>query len=218
MKRLVGVIVLASAFYGFCVGRVHSLTYAERNLLKFPLLIFVTGGVCALAYALSGLFITRVLKPADVLKLGLETFRDLSVLLASLGPACLFLALSIRQPDKHGLNEYPFYLGLNVVFIALAGSLALVRQALSLLRRHQLSLGRSLTTMGAWLLLSLLVGGQSAWYLRPFFGISTVPIETVPFFQGTQPDPQGATSFYEAVFHILVPPERIRASGRQGLP
>ena len=47
-------------------------------------------------------------------------------------------------------------------------------------------------------------GGQCAWYLRPFFGPST--IRDIPFIEGSAPDYRGATSFYEAVYHLIHPP------------
>jgi hypothetical protein len=205
LSKLVREICLASASYGVCVGSVHSLTFALRNLVKLPLLLLTTCTICALAYYVSGQFISRQLRLADVVHLALQTFRELSLLLASLCPACLFLALTIHQPDGQGLNEYPLFLGLNVLFIALAGAIALVRQAWSLLHGYRLGLSRSLAAVAAWLALSLLVGGQCAWYLRPFYGISTI---SAPFFEGTLPDHRGDTNFYESVWHIVDPPER----------
>jgi hypothetical protein len=186
---------------------VHSLTYALRDLLKFPLLVLITCGVCAIAYAVSGLFVSPLLRPVDVLRVASSAFRDMAIMLASLSPVCLFLAHTIRRPDASGLREYPFFLGLNVGFIALAGGIALVRQAVTLLTRYKLPPARALSAMGAWLCLSLLVGGQCAWYLRPFFGVATIPASAVPFFQGTAPDYRGDTSFYEAAWHAIVPPE-----------
>ncbi len=58
----------------------------------------------------------------------------------------------------------------------------------------------------SWLLLSLLVGGQWAWYLRPFFGVASISAEVTPFCLGTLPDYRGATSFFEAVLHLVDPP------------
>ena len=60
------------------------------------------------------------------------------------------------------------FLGLNVFFIAAAGALALLRQVRALARYHPWPLSRRVLTVGGWLALSLLVGGQVAWTLRPF--------------------------------------------------
>ena len=41
--------------------------------------------------------------------------------------------------------------------------------------------------------------------MRPFFGART--FETLPFMEGTAPDFRGATSIYEAVYFLVVPPD-----------
>ncbi|MGC4114058.1 MAG: hypothetical protein QM765_05250 [Myxococcales bacterium] len=205
VKRLAGAAVLASAAYGFSAGSVHSLKFALRNLVKFPLLLVLTCLVCSIAWFVCAQFVSRSFGFAEVQRLAARIFHDLAVLLASLSPACLLLALTLERPDANGLNEYPLFLGLNVLFIAVSGALALVRQAREVLERHALGVHRSLLVVGSWLALSLLVGGQAAWYLRPFYGVATVD---APFFLGTRPDHRGATSFYEAVWHVVQPPRR----------
>ena len=54
--------------------------------------------------------------------------------------------------------------------------------------------------IAAWLTASLFVGAQASWYMRPFCGVRTVD---APFMLGSAPDFRGATSFYEALFHLL---------------
>lgn len=205
MARVLLALIAASAIYGFSIGAVHSLLFALRNLLKFPALLLTTAAVCALAYWVVARAITPRLEFCDVQRLGLETFRDLSVLLASLAPACIFLACTVEQPDEMGLNEYPLFLGLNVLFVAVAGTCALIRQARRILSRKGVSLRRSVVITIAWLLLSLLVGSQCAWFLRPFCGVSSLQEQT-PFILGTEPDFRGATSFFQAVYQIFDPP------------
>jgi hypothetical protein len=190
--------------YGFAIGSLHGWRQACRNLLKLPLLILATSALCALAYTMTAQFIARRLRFRAVSRLALTTYRDVAVLLASLGPVSFFLARTVEQPDVTSLNEYPLFLGLNVCFIALAGTAALVRQAAALLREHRLGGRRSAQVLLAWLALSLFAGGQCAWFLRPFFGPST--IRDLPFIEGRRPDYRGATSFYEAVYDLLDPP------------
>jgi hypothetical protein len=204
VRRAVLTIVLASAVYGFSIGSVHSLRIATWNLAKFPLLVLATSAVCALAYWAFALFVTRRLTFADVTALSLRTFADLSVLLASLAPVAYFLARTIEPPTAASLNEYPFFLGLNVVFIAASGVVALSRQTLRVAREFGLGVRRSAAILAAWLAISLFVGGQAAWYLRPFFEVATNPDPV--FIEGTAPDFRGATSFYEAVWHLVDPP------------
>ena len=64
---------------------------------------------------------------------------------------------------------------------------------------HPWSLPRRLTLVAGWLALSLLVGGQAAWTLRPFFGVRSIPGAETRFFLGSSPDYRGSTNFYEAV-------------------
>ena len=203
LARLVITTVAASAVCGFAVGSVHSRLFAIRNLVKFPLLIMLTSAICAAAYYVSSVFIAPRLTFAEAEILSLRTFRDVSVLLASLAPVLYFLALTIDQPDRSGLGEYPLFLGLNVLLIAAAGSVALVCRAIVLARAKGLSAARSGLVVGTWLAISLFVGGQCAWYLRPFYGVSTVP---APFILGRAPDYRGATSIYEAVWNVVTSP------------
>ncbi|MBI5547753.1 MAG: hypothetical protein HY901_28050 [Deltaproteobacteria bacterium] len=150
---------------------IHSLEFAARNLVKFPLLVFTTCVVCSVAWFVSAQFVSRSLSFAEVQRLALQTFRDLSVLLASLSPACLTLAMTLRRADATGLQEYPLFLGLNVVFIAACGSLALERQARAVLGLHALGLPRSLALGSAWLALSLLVAARPPGTCGPSTGL-----------------------------------------------
>jgi len=207
MKRSLVVLILASAVYGFSIGAGHSWLYATRNLLKFPLLLLCTALVCSLAYFVLARFLGTMLSFSRVQRLVLEVFRDVAVLLASLSPATLFLALTMRPATSNeDLGEYPFVQGINVALIAVCGCLAVRRQAASLLVEHRLGRGLANVLLGGWMALSLFAGGQAAWYMRPFFGIALPGATTPPFFLGTSPDFRGARSFYEAVYNLVVPP------------
>lgn len=205
MARSVAVLVLASAAYGFAIGSVHSPLFGTRNLIKFPLLILVTAAVCSAAYFLFARLITSRLSFRQVQRLAVGIFRDVSLMLASVAPALLFLAHTIEQPGLRDLCEYPLFLGLNVMFVALAGAIIVIQRARVLLAGRGISVPRGLLIIGSWLLLSLLVGGQWAWYLRPLCGVSALTEET-PFVLGNMPDYRGAANFYEAVWHLFDAP------------
>ena len=197
--------VLAAALYGFTCGAVHGFEFAARNLLKFPLLVVVTSALCSIAYWIFAVFLAREMSFRSVQRLSLVTFHDMSVLLAALSPVTLFLAVTFEKPiATDALGEYPMVLGLNVVFIALCGSIALVRQALALLRGHRVPLRRGVLVVLSWLGVSLLAGGQCSWYFRPYFGLAFE--KDLPFMLGAAPDFRGATSFFEAVYHLVSPP------------
>ena len=204
MSRRPLVIVAAAALYGFAIGSVHSGWLARWDLAKFPLFLLLTSQICAVAYAVFARFIAARLSFREVWDLSMATYRDVAVLLASLSPVSFFLARTVVQPDARSLGEYPLFLGLNVGFIAVCGIVALVRQTLRLLRRHGIAFGRAAAVTVAWLALSLFAGAQCAWFFRPFFGPST--IEHPPVIEGWGEDYRGATSFYEAVYHLLDPP------------
>jgi hypothetical protein len=47
------------------------------------------------------------------------------------------------------------------------------------------------------------VGGQAAFFMRPFFGFPATRGNTPPFFVGAKPDLRGATNSYEAVWPTI---------------
>jgi len=207
-RRALVQLVLASGTYGFCIGAVHSWRFALANVVKFPVLILVTTALCAASYFLVARLLAPELRLGSVCQLVLAIYRDAAVLLASLATVCLFIALTMEQPRSLAeLADYPAFLAMNVAFVALCGSLAVWRAARAFLRQHQIAARRSAAIVGAWLALSLAVGGQWAWYLRPFVGVRAY--QDVDLVHGTRPDYRGATSFYEAVGHVIVPPGRL---------
>jgi len=192
-----------SAAYGFALGSAHSELYATRNLLKFPLLIAVTCAVCALSYWIVARICARELSFLAVQRATGRLFHDLSVLLASLSPAVLFLAWTSRARDDGKLGDYDSFLAFNLAIVAVSGSLALLRQARRILAEHGLPAARAAFLVAAWLALSLGVGGQAAFVMRPFFGFPATRGNVPPFFLGAEPDLRGATSFYESVWQTI---------------
>lgn len=201
--------VFAAAIYGSTIGLVHSTKFALRNLIKFPLLIVVTAGVCSVCYYVLARWIAHQLDARAVARSTLAIFHDTAVLLLSLTPVTLFLALTIQRPDASGLHEYPLFLGVNVAAVATSGSLALVRQCRQLVVQHGVPMRRGAWLIGVWLAASLFVGAQASWYMRPFCGVSTVD---APFMLGASPDFRGDTNFYEALWHAIKEPPPPAAS------
>jgi hypothetical protein len=206
MLRTLGTTLTTAAVYGLACGAVHSLRFALYGLIKFPLLLLGTALVCALAYGLTARFCAVSLALGELLRLSAQIYRDTAVLLCAFAPATLFLALTIVKPSTSDLGEYPHFLAFNVAVIACAGTIALVRVSRRMLREKKVRASRVVPTLGLWLALSLVVGGQWAWYLRPFFGVASIDGATTRFCLGTAPDYRGARSFFEAVYHLVVPP------------
>ena len=207
MRRDLATLLVASSLYGFSIGCVHSTRFGLHNLIKFPLLFLITGATCAVTYFLFACLVGGVrFRFVEIQRLAMRLYRDAAVLLAALAPANWFLARTVVAPDATSLHEYPYFLALNVCFIAAAGALALLRQVRALARYHPWPLSRRVITVGGWLALSLLVGGQVAWTLRPFFGVRSIPGSETRFFLGSSPDYRGSTNFYEAVYNVVAPP------------
>ena len=197
---------LGSASYGFSIGFFHSTTYALRNLIKFPLLICVTASICAMSYFLVSRLLGARIGFFSVQKLSLDIFAGISLLLASLSVTNLFLALTLDPPSSAvELGGYRLFQGFNILLISICGSLALIREGGQLLAEHDLGAKRVSALILVWLALSLFVGGQGAWYLRPFFGVSTHP-HFQEFCRGTQIDEGGINNFFEAVYHLVFQP------------
>ncbi len=216
MKRAAR-LLLASAIYGFSVGAGCSLRFAALNLIKFPLLICVSVLVSAGAYFLLARLLAPHLGFSAVRRLVIGSYGDLAELLAAFAPVTLFLAVTLRSPTSLAeLGEYPAFLAANVALIAVAGVVSVGRQAALLLQRHALPRARAFSLVAAWLSISLLVGGQAAWYLRPFFGNRAVP-DDGSFCLGSRPDFRGAESFFEAVYQLAVPPEGTEVASDAGV-
>lgn len=196
-----------SAAYGYALGTAHSELYAARNLVKLPLLFAVTGVVCSLAYFVVARAVGAPLSFLAVQRATWRLFHDLAVLLASLAPVVLFLALVARHSDDGQLGQYDLFLALNMLAVAVAGTLALARQSRGLFEEHRLEPPRARLLVGTWLLLTLMVGGQAAFWMRPFFGFPiTRGYAAPPFFLKTEPDLRGASNFFEAVLQTIEHP------------
>jgi len=195
-------IVLGAGVFGFAIGASKNLTYAWRSMVKLPLLLLGTATICSVACFVLARFLGAPLRFGAVQQSTLVLYRTLAVLLASLSPVSWFLGQSMTPPDAQSLGGYPAFVATNVLFLAIAGSIALVRQVRALLDGHGLSRNRALAITAGWLVLSLLVGGQLAFWLRPFFGIASLTGDP-PFVLGDEPTVTGARNFYEAVWQFV---------------
>jgi hypothetical protein len=195
--------LLAAAAYGFAIGAGKNLTYAWRSSVKFPLLLLGTALLCGLSTTVAARFVGAPLPFAAVQRTSSALLRSLAVLLGSTSPPVLLLARTSPLPGPRDLGGYPLFVGLNMVLVAIAGLLAVQRQHQLLVRDHALSRQQALVLVGLWLLLYLLVGGQLAFWLRPFFGIASLT-GAPPFALGSEPTVTGATNFYEVVWQFVI--------------
>ena len=194
--------LVGAGSYGFAIGASKNLTYAVHSLVKFPLLLVGTALLCGLACFVFARFCGAALPFVEVQRTSFALHRTTAVLLGSLSPVVLFLGRTMAVPDERSLGGYPLFVGLNMLFVAVAGSVALAVQTRSLCRDHGLPPRRAGLVTGSWLALSLLVGGQLAFWLRPFFGIASLRGEP-PFLLGDEPTVTGARNFYEVVWQFV---------------
>lgn len=200
--RGLGITVAAAAGYGFCIGSAKNLTYAGYSALKVPMLLLGTALLCALASFVVARFLGVALRFVEVQRATLALYRALALLLASLSPVALFLGQTMAPPDERSLGGYPGFVGVNMLFIAAAGAMALLLQARTLLREHGVPPRLARVVVLCWLCLSLGVGGQLAFYLRPFFGIASLT-GAPKFMAGDEPTVTGARNFYEVVWQFV---------------
>lgn len=208
MIRSLLTLTVASAMYGFSIGLSNSFIYALRNLVKFPLLLLSTTSICAVCYFVLAQFFGVRLGFVSVQKAVVAVFRDTSKLLAALSLAVAFLALTSELPTDDRFDDFAMFLGFNVLAIAACGCLAVQRVSREELPEEVATRGQRDMLVAAWMLTSLLVGGQMCWLIRPFFGTSTTADVTSPWFSGSEPGFRGARSFYEAVWYVISPPEK----------
>lgn len=206
MIRSTLIALVGAAVYGFALGSAHSELYAARNLVKFPALLVTTSAVCATAWWIVARALNSGLSFRAVQHAVWRLFRDSALLLASLSPAVLFCARVLRATDDGNLGGYDGFLAANLGAVAVCGVLAFARQGTQLFRSSSLTRARAFALATCWLALTLGVGGQAAFFMRPFFGFPLTRGNTPPFFLGAEPDARGATNFYEAVLQTLERP------------
>ncbi|HEX6811406.1 MAG TPA: hypothetical protein VF384_07275 [Planctomycetota bacterium] len=195
-----------AAAFGFAIGAGKNLTYAWRSAVKMPLLLLGTAVLCGLAYQVTALALGHRLDVRRVQAAAFELFRGTAVLLSALAPVSLFLGRTMASPGDDGLGGYTGFVAVNMLFLAVAGALALRRQARTLLGGGDVPRSRALAISGCWLLLTLAVGGQLAFWLRPFFGITSLTGDP-PFLLGSAPTATGARNFYEVVWQFATGPD-----------
>ncbi len=206
MIRSAALTLVCAALYGFALGSAHSELYAVRNLLKFPLLLATTGSVCALSWWIVARLVGAPLSFVDAQRAAGMLFKDASALLASLAPVVFFTARCLRATDDGQLGGYDAFLAGNLAAVALCGTLALLHQARELFLTARISPARARALVASWLVLTLAVGGQAAFFMRPFFGFPATRGARPPLFLGAEPDVRGATNFFEAVAQTLERP------------
>jgi hypothetical protein len=195
IARTAGIAAVALAAYGFTTGFWRSPMMGCYVALKMPLLVACTLACNAMLNGLLGILLGGVGFRESWLAL-LSAFASSALILGSLAPVTLMLALNAPTPDSpYATSAHAGYLLCHVMLIAIAGIAGTLSLFRILLQRCP-SFGVATATMLAWLAGNGFLGAQFSWILRPFFGTPTIEVAFL------RDDPMRG-SFYEAVWRSL---------------
>lgn len=186
---------LSLAAYGFTTGFWRSPEMGLYVAIKMPLLVACTLACNGLLNGLLGLLLGGLGFRESLIAL-LSAFASVALILGSLAPVTLMLALNAPEPDSiYAKSAHAGYLLLHVFLIAIAGIAGTLSLHRILLQRCH-SRGLAGMTMFAWLAGNGLLGAQFSWIFRPFFGSPSLEVAFL------RDDPMRG-SFYQAVWRSL---------------
>ncbi len=170
LKSKISALMISSfcffAVYGAIIGTFHSPLQAASSAIKLPALYLITLLVC-----LPTLYIFNVLfgakqTIAQHFTYLLTAVSVIALLLCGFAPVTLFFLITV--------NDYSFFLLLNVIIFVLTGILGVsfLYQVMRPVADSENSQGIKVRTsiLRFWLCLYGFVGSQLGWTLRPFFG------------------------------------------------
>ena len=161
-----------------------------------PLLIALTLGFYVLLNGLLGMLLGSGLGFKQSLHALLSAFAISALILGSVAPVTLFLALNVPEPDSpQAATSHSAYLLVHVCLIGLAGLVGVARLG-KLLESYSHSRAAARATLVAWIAGNAFLGGQFSWVLRPFFGSPSLDVAFL------RDDPLRG-NFYETVWFSL---------------
>ena len=185
------------AVYGFTAGFWRSPLMGVFVAVKMPLLIALTLGFNSLLNGMLGVLLGSGLGLRGALHALLSAFAISGLILGSLAPVTMFLAMSLPPPDAPGAGAaHSGYVLSHTLLIALAGLAGVLRLG-RLLAGHAVSQAAARATLAAWIVGNAFLGAQFSWILRPFFGSPNLEVAFL------RPDPLRG-SFHETIWAMTM--------------
>ena len=193
-KKIVSLLISSSLFlalYGAIIGSTHSALQTISSAIKLPALYLLTLLICLPTLYFMDVVLGSKRTFGQYLALLLASMAMMSVMLFGLAPVTLFFRLSI--------NDYWFFLLLNVVFLGFTGVVGIrffYSSMMNLIDKEKLGQAAKnrYKLITGWLFLFGFVGSQLGWTLRPFVG---TPEEPFALFREIE------SNFYIQVVYII---------------
>ncbi len=195
---LICALTIAAGFstYGFTMGLWRAPLMGLYVGIKMPFLIVLTLACNGLINGMLALLIGSGLSFRQSILAQLLSFSVAALILGSLAPITLFMALNAPSSDLPGAaSAHASFLVAHTLLIAFAGIMATLHLARLLLASTPNPKIAGLTLM-SWLSGNAIVGAQFSYILRPFFGQPSIAVE---FFRE---DPMNGT-FFESFWFSL---------------
>lgn len=160
------------ALYGAIIGSIHGWLQMLSSAFKLPALYLITLLICLPTLYFLDIIFGSKKTFSQYVTLLLASMSLISVMLFGFAPVSLFFRLSI--------NDYYFFLLLNIVILAITGIIGIkffYEAMLSLISQETdaESNKNRRKLIKSWLILYGFVGSQLGWTLRPFFGTPDQP-------------------------------------------
>lgn len=165
--------------------------------LKLPLVIFATLLLNGMINGMLAMVLGSGIGLRQSIQFLLAGFTLMSIILASLSPITLMMALHAPDPVDPGADQWHRFTLLSHTFLIAYAGITSHHSLLGHVRRHAHSRAHGTRTFYAWLAGNLFVGAQVSWIMRPFFGSPGLEVQLL------RDDPFDG-SFYETVLNALL--------------
>lgn len=167
-RKIISLLIYSSlffAFYGAIIGSIQGGLQILSSAFKLPALYLLTLLICLPTLYFLDIIFGSKRTFAQYVTLLLASMSMISVMLFGFAPVTLFFRLS--------MNDYYFFLLLNLIIFAITGIIGIkffYQAMLSLIPKESESSLNRHKLIKSWLFLYGFVGSQLGWTLRPFFG------------------------------------------------